>query len=81
MVLISNAKIDFLRFWLCTFWKNPGGSIRKNGKLTDHICFVYQAFFDGTGEKRCAEPVTYKMKEFYRSLAEHESNHRDIDQI
>ena len=26
-------------------WKNPGGSISKNCKLIDHVCFVYQALF------------------------------------
>ena len=26
-------------FW----WQNPGGSIRNNGKLTGHVCFVNQA--------------------------------------
>ena len=28
-------------------WKNPGGSIRKNGMLTDHACIVnvYQVLF------------------------------------
>ena len=25
--------------------KNLGGSIRKNGKLTDHVCFVNRALF------------------------------------
>ena len=25
-------------------WKNPGASIMKSGKLTDHICFVYRAY-------------------------------------
>ena len=46
MHVIINAKIDFLRFWLCTFffcWKNPGGSIRKNGNLTDHVFSAYRA--------------------------------------
>ena len=48
MHAISNTKIDFLRFWLSTFfcWKNPGrGSIRKYGKLTGHVCFVNRALF------------------------------------
>ena len=58
MHVISNAKIDFLRFWLTTFffffcWENLGSFIWKNGKLTHHVCFVYGAlfFFDGIGEK------------------------------
>ena len=59
MHVISNTKKN-LRFWLCQYllfcWKNPGGStsIRGNGKLTGHVCFVNQAF-DGIGEAPCAE--------------------------
>ena len=30
-------------FFFC--WWKPGGSIRKNGKLTDQVCFVYWALF------------------------------------
>ena len=26
-------------------WLKPGGSISKNGKLMDHVCFLYQALF------------------------------------
>ena len=26
-------------------WLKPGGSIRKNGKLTEHVSFVYRALF------------------------------------
>ena len=26
-------------------WLKPGGSIMKNGKLTDQVCFVYRALF------------------------------------
>ena len=39
-------------------WKNSGGSIRKNGKLTDDVCmFCIPDFIrvDGIGEKLCAE--------------------------
>ena len=47
MHVISNAKIDFLRLWLS--WKND--------KLTDHVCFAYQALFVlmESAKKTCAE--------------------------
>ena len=55
---ISKAKI----FWESgsvpfSCWKNPGGSIRKNGKLTDHVSFCKSSFilFEEIGEKPCAE--------------------------
>ena len=47
-VMSSHTNIDCLRFWLSVFffcWKNPGGSVRKTVKLTDHVHFVYQALF------------------------------------
>ena len=47
MHVIPYAKIDFLRFWLSIVfcWKNPRWYIRKNDKLTDHVCFTYRALF------------------------------------
>ena len=51
MHIVSHAKFIFQDTGSVPFfcWKNPGGSIRKNGKLSDHVCFVYRAlfFFDG----------------------------------
>ena len=44
---ISHGKIDFLRFSLVPFFVGGilEGSIRKNGKLMDHVCFVYLTLF------------------------------------
>ena len=44
MHVISSAKIDFLRFWLSTFFL-----LEELGKMISNItalvCFVYQALF------------------------------------
>ena len=59
MHVISNAKLDFLVFWLSAFfcWLKPGGSITKNGKLNGPCMFCLSGFFhlDGIGENPCAE--------------------------
>ena len=58
MHVISQTKIAFLRFWLTIFfcWKNPGGSIGKNGKLMGHVfCILGFFFLTESARKPCAE--------------------------
>ena len=52
MIFLDSYSVPFI----C--WKNPGGSIWKNGKLKGHVYFVYQALFFLTElpKKPCAEP-------------------------
>ena len=61
MHVISNTKIDFLRFCLSNFFsieKILDGLLGKNGKLTGHVlmfCTSGSLLFDGIDEKICAE--------------------------
>ena len=56
MHVISHTKIDFLRFWLSTFFLLEE-SWRKNGKVNRPCMFCISGFIhlDGIGEKPCDE--------------------------
>ena len=56
MHVMSHTKIDFLRFWLSTFFLLEE-SWRKNGEVNRPCMFCISGFIhlDGIGEKPCAE--------------------------